>query len=587
MNPDYTQRPARLLSGLAALVLCVVALAVRSVPPPLEVQISGIPEKMSQAILASLPIEQDRTDARLTEAGIRRLHRQTPGEITRMLQAYGYYNATVTSSLARAGDGWRASYSVDLGPEVRVSSLDVQVLGPGKDDPVLMEWRKRYPLKPGDVLEHKLYEDAKNEVLQLSQERGYLDARFVLHEIRVDPQANKAEMRLHLESGERYRFGAVKLIQDTFDDAFVRGFLNFVPGEPYETSRLLALDQRFISSEYFAQARIRPLLDQTQDRAVPIEATLTPRKRTVYGFGLGYGTDTGPRISASAERRWVNRRGHRALGEVRASGIGSNLLLQYRIPAKHPATDYYAVVGTWTDEETDTADRQTATVTLSETKFLDPWERTLGLSYLNEFYDVGALTDQRSALLIPSMRWQRTKSDDPLYPSRGWHLAAELKGASEGLASDISMIQLAMDLKAVRRVSKRGRLIGRLDLGLSDVSDFDALPPSLRFFAGGDRSIRGYEYRSLGPVDSSGKVVGGRNLAVASLEYEHTLKKDIALALFYDVGNAFNGTLDAHAGAGVGLHWRLPVGMLRLDLAQALDDPDRPWRVHFTIGPDL
>jgi len=90
------------------------------------------------------------------------------------------------------------------------------------------------------------------------------------------------------------------------------------------------------------------------------------------------------------------------------------------------------------------------------------------------------------------------------------------------------------------------------------------LPASQRFFTGGDRSVRGYRYASLGPADENGRVVGGKHLLTGSIEYEFPF-----------------------ASAGIGLHWFLPVGTLRLDLASAFLDPDRPWRIHLSIGPDM
>jgi translocation and assembly module TamA len=121
------------------------------------------------------------------------------------------------------------------------------------------------------------------------------------------------------------------------------------------------------------------------------------------------------------------------------------------------------------------------------------------------------------------------------------------------------------------------------------VRNFDDLPPSQRYFTGGDTSVRGYAYQALGPKDSVGNVIGGRYLAVASLEYEHPLKKNWSAAAFVDTGNAFSKSFDEDlkTGVGVGVRWQSPIGPVRIDIAHPLDDRDTRFRVHLRLGPDL
>ena len=117
---------------------------------------------------------------------------------------------------------------------------------------------------------------------------------------------------------------------------------------------------------------------------------------------------------------------------------------------------------------------------------------------------------------------------------------------------------------------------------------FTEVPASLRFFAGGDRSVRGYAYQSLGPLDASNKVVGGKHLMVGSIEFEHSFNHRWGAALFYDAGNAMDHLGDElERGAGIGVRWKSPVGPVRFDLARALTLDGEPWRIHINIGPDL
>ena len=163
-----------------------------------------------------------------------------------------------------------------------------------------------------------------------------------------------------------------------------------------------------------------------------------------------------------------------------------------------------------------------------------------------------------------------------------------IRGAVETFLSDISFVQASVNAKFIRSFWENGRILVRGDLGITETSEFDRLPTSLRYFAGGDNSIRGFGYEDLGPRDEDGDVIGGKYLAVASVEYEHRIKEKWSVAGFVDAGNAFNSfSGDIEYGSGFGVRWLSPVGLIRVDLAMGLSEPDHPVRLHIVIGPDL
>jgi translocation and assembly module TamA len=134
----------------------------------------------------------------------------------------------------------------------------------------------------------------------------------------------------------------------------------------------------------------------------------------------------------------------------------------------------------------------------------------------------------------------------------------------------------------------RSRLLTRLDLGATWIDQKIELPASLRFFAGGDQSIRGFEYQALGPLNANGEVVGGKQLIVGSLEYDFQVRDRWRVAVFVDSGNAFDNTsaFEFQHSAGIGIRWLSPIGQIRLDLAHPFDAEDS-FRLHITMGPDL
>ena len=110
----------------------------------------------------------------------------------------------------------------------------------------------------------------------------------------------------------------------------------------------------------------------------------------------------------------------------------------------------------------------------------------------------------------------------------------------------------------------------------------------MRFFAGGDESVRGYGYRELGPVDESGHVIGGKYLLTGSIEYQHPVKDKIAVALFMDAGNAFNDwETDLKYSAGIGVRWKTPVGRLKADIAVPNDQSKDDFRIHISFGVEI
>ena len=163
-----------------------------------------------------------------------------------------------------------------------------------------------------------------------------------------------------------------------------------------------------------------------------------------------------------------------------------------------------------------------------------------------------------------------------------------LRVAAESVLSDTSFVQLRAETKWLQQVGDDGRMIVRAAVGGMVVDDFDALPPELRFFAGGDRSIRGFDYQEIGDFNAEGKVIGGKYQALASAEYEHYFLPRWGAAVFVDAGDAFTQRFDTNVGAGIGVRWKSPVGLVRLDIARpVISDFDDSWRIHLVIGPDL
>ena len=555
----------------------------------LKISVSGVKGELKTNVYANLSLQQRQAgNTVLDEQTIRRLHRKAEKEIRIALQPFGYYKPTITSKLTPTKEGWLASYQIKPGPPIKLSRVEISIHGAGKNDPALKKWRDGFPLRKGDILRQQAYEDAKSELLQLLQERGYLERKLEQHEILVDLKSYKATIALSVNTGPRYRFGEVEFQQDILKESMLRRYLPFKTDEPYDANKLLKLQRALSNSGYYQRIDIQPLLDQARDEKIPITVVLEPRKPTRYTTGLGYGTDTGPRISFGIERRYHNYLGYKISGDVKLSEIRQEATARYRIPLERPQTDFSELIAASVNEQTDTSTRRTRKIGISANHKLRYLQRTVAITYEIEDYKIADKSDY-SSLLIPLISLQYIKADNRIHTRRGWHARATLKGATELLLSNTSFVQTHFGTTFIHSLGNSGRFIARGEIGVSWLAELAQLPASQRFFTGGDRSVRGYGYASLGPKDDNGKTIGGKHLLTGSVEYEFPIFKKFALAAFFDTGNSFNSfaEFELKQSAGFGLHWFLPVGTLRLDLASAFMEEDKPWRIHLSIGPDM
>jgi translocation and assembly module TamA len=555
---------------LATALMCAGMFTMPAALAALRVEVRGLDDELRANVLALLTVQRERATEGLSEGHIRRYFQRGPREIQQALEPFGYYNAQIDSELRRERDDWIAEYRIQPGAPVRFTAPDVRITGAGADDPELRQALADIDIRPGEPARHSRYEAARSRLQNLAFERGYLDAGYTRRELRIDTAKLSAEAVLHLETGPQFRFGEITFTYAGLDEDLVRRYLNFQTGDPYSSRQLLDLQRALENSDYFARVDVVPQRDQARDHAVPVQVGLEGRKRHKYTAGLGFGTDTGARGLLGWEHRRINRRGHRMNAEIRVSEIRTGLTSNYSIPLANPRSDRLDFSAMVEDEDTDSVNSSLYKLAVGHSVLRGSWRETLSLGYQREDYEVG-LTDERSSLLIPGISYLQVRADDRIFATRGHSLQLDLRGAAEPLLSDTSFVQAGVKAKLIRSLGSNGRVIARAEGGTTWIDGFQELPTSLRYFAGGDQSVRGYDFQDLGPRDASGEVIGGKHLVFGSLEYEHRVHGNWGVAAFVDTGNAFNSTHEGlETGAGFGLRWKSPIGMVRLDLAAAV-----------------
>lgn len=577
------------LHALCVLLVIHAGTARAAANAQVEVDVQGVSGKLLRNVLAYLSIETYHDAPNLTQSLVDRLNARAPGEIRQALEPYGYYDAKVASDLTETATGWHARYIVTPGTPVTVRKVDIQLSGAGKDDDAFTDYLANLPLKPGDQLSQPDYESIKQRLQEIAAHNGYINAAFSENVLRVDPPQHWADIELRFDTGQRYYFGDVTFVQDFMHTSFLNRYVTFKPGDPYDATQLLDLQYALSDSDYFASVDVEVLRKQAgPDRRIPIRVILTPRKRNRYSLGLGYGTDTGPRTTLVWENRRLNGLGHRFSTQLEYSKIMETAQINYLVPLSNPSWQQLRYSLGTTRQVLGSGIAYSTTFGINRNTVLGAWgeNQYLNLEHDRSAFDTGITTTD---LLVPGLTFSRSVSDNPTYPTHGYRAMLDMRGSSRTLGSDVTFLQIHVSGKLIESLSDRTRLLLRGEIGATSVNNFANLPLSQRFYTGGDQTVRGFRYNSIGPRDSHGNILGGKDLLVGSLEVDHRLGPVFGVAAFVDAGNVTNSfQTSLEKGVGVGLRWRTPVGVVRFDIAHPIKRPDLDWYlIHISIGPDL
>lgn len=560
-----------------------------------------------------------------------RVEGETQRRAREAMRVYGYYEPDIQLRLDDREPPRHVELVIEPGPRVTIERIDFTLAGDSREDPPFQEAIDAFPLAQGDPLVHAPYDRLRSRLANLALERGYFDWRFTDRRMEVRPFAESARLYLALDSGPRYRFGDVSIRGSHIETERLRNMLTFAPGDPYLAGELARYNQRLGQSGWFGSITVRPrliegeaLLQEVEaegflaeldtgaveeagtrlemaavDAAtavvrrgppeVPIDIALTPADRHQFEVGVGYATDVGPRLRFSWEQPWINRYGHGLDHDLFLSAPEQRFSGVYTMPLEDPLRDSYRFqYGLRHRDNKDTRSLEATVEAARRWEFENRWVQTLYVRSTYEDFTQGGDAEQ-VLILYPGISWSRTRTRNPTFPDWGdrQRIAFEV---SDGLwGSDADFLRMTGETQWIRMFGDDTRLVTGAGIGAIETDDFGKVPPSLRFFAGGDRSVRGYGYESLSPRNEEGRLTGGQQLLTASVELQRRLTGSWWGAAFVDTGDAFDdwGPDDLNTGAGLGVRWISPVGPIRLDIAHPFDDEDNAWRLHFAIGPEF
>jgi translocation and assembly module TamA len=580
------------------LLAALLALCATGARADIKVTISGIGNAGTDAdvranIEARLSIERYRDRDDLDADTAQRLFNRIDGEVKDALRPFGYYEPMVTAEHRPEGKDWHYAIQVEPGTPVRIRELNIRIEGPGAEDPVFEAVRKQSLMRIGSRLDHRSYDSVKGEMTRAAEANGYLAARLADEDrMVVDPVEHSARINLVLDTGPRYSFGHIEIEQDIIRPGLMQRFLRFREGDPYSVTELLRTRFALDDSLYFSSVDVEPGTPDAETLTVPIRITAT-KSRWQLALGGGYGTDTQLRGTLGWTNTRLNDRGHRLRFELKASASTRRVDARYDIPIGDPALERFSVEGINRFEELSDLDTNESTLRPSITRVRGRWQTVTSLSATHTSTDDGA-SRFSSTLLVPGLVVASVPEGflgESLF-TRGFY--AEVIGSHSALGSDADFLRLNLRAERNFNLDYRWHLLLRGELGASVVSDFSDVPGIYRFFAGGDRSVRGFAYNSLSPeepVTRGGitelRKTGGRHLVTGSVEIVRDLPLNLGVAAFFDFGNAFNSFKDPlEYAAGVGIRYRLPVVSIGLDVAKPLSS-DGNIRLHLNITPTL
>jgi translocation and assembly module TamA len=605
--------------------------------------ITGVDETLKSNVLAHVDVVQFGPRARLRPRDHQKVIDKAIADTWAALRPFGYYAPEITARIIQQPGGTGVvEIVIDAGPPVRVGSVDVRITGPGTQERRFRSWRNTWPLPEGSVLNQPAWEAHKQRAIEIANARGYHGAEFAEHALEIDLERNIATLRLVLDTGPRYVMGDVQYSEHGLKPGILDYIPRFETGDPYTAILVSRFRTDLWKTGYFDDVTVleieRPELDPP---AVDFDVRVATENRNRYSGALGWGDDTGIRVQANYSRHPMSSYGDRL-----NIGIGYQELdelftmrSRYRKPLRNRARQWWDAELTLRfenldlevkrdEEDEDSIKIASGDLTERHIRFGRLKLRNLKGGEAQRFTTpfVQFLNNDRKFDLSENIVGPTAFDDEPDFDRRlrgienvfsvGYdYEVVDIQGrrfetvgkrdrawifhSNKAFGSTIEFTQAYI---STRRSYLRGENLKfhvRGEVGYTDatVEEFDLdiagaelnlsltqLPDYYRFKAGGSMSVRGYGFERLSNND-----VGSNHIITGSAEVEYRFLGSWSGAAFFDIGNAFNdwNDPDLKRGVGVGIRWYSIVGEIRVDVAQALDFDDKPWRFHFTIGTPL
>jgi translocation and assembly module TamA len=626
-----------------AAVLCSALCIALPAAADIQFEVVGVDEGLRENIINHNDGFRLGPSEELTSAELDEIAAQDVVRAREALRPFGYYKPGIRSRHYRRDDGAPViELQVEPGPPVIIEDMDFDVSGPGANQLELRRWQSAWPLSSGQRLDQVAWVEQKQAGLEIARAGGYLGAEYTAHRLALDLERNRADATLHLATGERYVMGEIEYSDHVLRPGIVEDIPRFEPGDPYSAQLMDDFRLDLWRSGYFTQVDVIVVPDPASTPPqVDLRVELATETRSRYQGSLGYGTDTGVRVQANWSRHPMSSRGDRIDIAAGWQEVNSEFAIRgtYRRPLRHRVREYWVADAKISFENQDLelkrSDEDEDVITIAngnvdERHVKGGWlklfnaragEKQISVQPFVQYLNSERRYDPIDAVAPATPLGSDPELDDLLrgidntlsvgvdfgivaivgqgFETRGYHDQAWIFASDQALGSDVDFLQAYLSTRRSWLRGERWKYLLRAEIGYTDAAvdsfildvegeplelSVTQLPNFYRFKAGGSASVRGYDFEQL-----SNNNVGSNNIVTASAEIEYKLTNKWSAAVFADIGNAFNdwSDVDLKLGIGVGVRWYSIAGPIRLDIAQARDFTDRPWRVHLTIGTPL
>jgi translocation and assembly module TamA len=550
-----------------------------------RVEVDG-PRDLEKILKQGLSLVRWQNDPKMSAEQLRRLAEEAVREAREVAATEGYFSAKVEVRIEEVQPEWKVFLSVDPGPRTRVAEVDIRFSGPATQDGeahgALKRVRDAWRLRRGEPFRQAEWETAKREAARELASWRYAAARIADSRATIDPETRQAKLMIELASGPAFRFGPMRVTgMRRYADAVAENLSPISPGDTYDRDKVVMYQRRLLETGYFASVQAdldaHPLLAD----AAPLRVSVIEASSQHVEAGLGYTTDAGPRAELRYSNQDVFDSAWRFKSGLRVDEKIQQLQLDFDSPPKTGArwNNFFGRA-----RQGDIQNETTRELAIGASH--NWYERFAPLAFivsahLEEQRVEGEPTDNRHALYFGHRRSFR-RTDDLVLPRAGYLGTVEVGGAPPGLATR-QFLRVSAGASLLIPLGRTDDLLLRGQAGSTLAKTREGIPTTFLFRTGGDQTVRGYAFESLG-VPQGEAIVGGRRLAVGAVEYTHWVGEGWGIAAFVDAGNAWDRgvSFDPALGYGLGARFRTPIGPIRADLAYG--EKTGQLRLHFSVG---
>ncbi|MXP56388.1 autotransporter assembly complex family protein [Pantoea sp. Mhis] len=497
------------------------------------------------------------------------------------LRVFGYYEPDITFNFysnfsnkqvkKKQGSSILVVHVV-LGKSIKIGGSSIIIDGDAKYDFEYQAWLRDNIPKIGDRLNHGKYDDFKKGLSNISLRLGYFDGEFKYNRLAIYVKRHKAFWEIRYNSGKRYHFDGVNFQGTQIRESYLQKIVPFKKGDPYNYNKILELNQRLSATDWFNSIMVKSQVNNNnyQTKVIKLNALMSPRMKNIIESGIGYSTDIGPRLKGRWKKPWINDRGNSLISNAYVSLLERAIDIHYKIPLpKNPLEQYYTFSAALKNIFNNKTRSNTTIFSISRNwDNINGWQKAIDLNWSLDHFSPHKSTST-TILLYPGVSLYKNNASGISMPKYGYAQHYWINISNTIWGSNVDFVILRAQNIWIRTFAENHRFILRSSLGWIITNKFDNIPMSLRFFVGGDHSIRGYRYRSLSLRNNNGDLIGASKMATGSLEYQYNINNKWSSAIFIDSGEAVNNFKHSQSkiGVGFGFRWLSPIGAIKFDIA--------------------